>query len=168
MPLPLTLTPLDRLEQNLVSLVQSLNLTGTAGTTPNVGNNVYRQMLPEELNVQFPCVLVTSFGEKARDGDAGHSFETRGTAYPIRVMILDPAGPYPQAREGDYLAWNRTMARTFDGLALPVNSLPDCPECWQVETEEITHIDPRLPESQWFRGGIRLICHVSEARAFNI
>ncbi len=154
---------LDRLEQNLTALIAGLNLQGTPGTTPDVGANVYRQMLPEQLNIQLPAVLVTSFGEESRPSENGESFETVGTAFPIRVMILDAAGPYPQAREGDYLAWNHTLRLKFEDPGIPAQ-LADCPELWWIEVAKITQIDPRLPESQWFQAGVLLTCHVSEAR----
>ena len=168
MPVSPTASIQDRLEQDLALLVQGLNLQSlnlpplAPSGNPGVGSNVFVQMLPDELNViQFPAVLVTSFGERARD--EGSTFEQRLTIYPVRVMVLDSASPYFQARKADYESWCFTIAQTLEGLVnAPI--LPDVDECWTIDAEELLSIDPRLPESQWFRGGVTALCYTSVSR----
>ena len=171
MPLSLSLSIQDRLEQDITLLVQGLNLQSLNQPplapvgNPGIGTNVFTQMLPEQLNVAaFPAVLVTSFGERARD--EGSTFEQRLTIFPVRIMILDAAQPYFQARRGDYEYWHQTIAATLEGMTnYPL--FPDVPECYTVDVEELTSIDPRLPESQWFRGGLVAQCRTSRYRQHN-
>jgi len=171
MPLSLLLSVQDRLEQDISLLVQGLALQSlnlpplNPSGNPGIGSNVFTQMLPEQLNViQFPAVLVSSFGERARD--EGSTFEQRLVIYPIRVTILDVAQPYFQSRRGDYEWWSQQIAATLEGLTnYPL--FPDVPECYAVDVEELTSIDPRLPESQFFRGGLVAHCRTSRYRQHN-
>ena len=168
MPPSPTATVQDRVEQDIALLIQSLNLQSLnlspqpAAGNPGIGSNVIVQMVPDELNVAaFPAVLISSFGERARD--EGSTFEQRCTVYPIRVMVLDAAQPSFQSRRSDYEYWLHEIAATLEGLVNhPI--FTDAPECWTVDVEDLLSIDPRLPESQWFRGGLVALCSVSEAR----
>ncbi len=171
MPLSLSLSVQDRLEQDIASFIaalnlQSLNMTPLASSgNPGPGPNVFVHLLPDQLNlVQWPVILVSSFGEQARD--EGSTFEQRLTIYPVRVMVLDAAQPYFQSRRSDYEYWSQTIAAKLEGLTnYPL--LEDVPELYHVDTEDLLSIDSRLPESQFFRGGLVAHCRTSRYRQHN-
>lgn len=162
--MPATGVVWDRLLQDLQTACINLNLQGTVA--PSIGANVILQQLPEQLNIsQFPCILVTHFGEQEEEsGDS--DFEEDCVVYPVRLMVLDDASPYFQARRPDYLSWRHSIQSTLRGRVIyPL--LASTPECFDIRVQNLPAVDPRLPESQWFRSGVIALCHTQEQRNRN-
>src|SRR5204862_2829651 len=81
-----------RIKQAVAAKIVSLNLEGGdlgngQGTLEDLRSNVYVQMLPDASNIKFPCVLVTSEGEK--EEPTGGTTEHRDMWRPVRVFIAD-------------------------------------------------------------------------------
>lgn len=149
----------DRIGQDVQLAIEALGLTGTVVGTGGVA--VYLQTLPDETNVQFPCVLVSYEAGQEEDGEDS-SFETDGVVFPISVWIADhesrrQENPSPRP---DYLAWRDAIAELFRGYM----TLPDCPEVFDVRVFPQKVFDERLPYYRFLMSGLVVKFHTSRPR----
>ena len=151
----------DRLLTDLQGLIQSLDLSGSSGVIGDIGSNVYVQLAEEELNVLFPCVLVSSVGETEEEGES--DLEDDVVIYPVRISILDQVAPNYQQRRPTYQDWRHQIARKLRGLVnYPL--LDNVPELHDVRLRNLPTVDPRLPEHAFFQAGLVALCYTNETR----
>lgn len=153
----------ERCCQDIASLIGELGLAGQFGVMPDLAR-IYVQLLEEQLQLLFPCVLVTTQGQSEEELES--SFEEDYVNYPVRVMILDPMAPNYQARRPIYLRWRLAIAQMLRGrVHHPL--LPSTPECWDIRLANLPTVDEKAPEHPFYRAGLVAWCHTSTARIRN-
>lgn len=152
----------DRLATDLQAVIQTLELSGSSGVIGDIGDNVYVQLAEEELNVLFPCVLVSTVGESEEEGES--DLEDDVVVYPVRISILDQMAPNYQQRRATYQSWRHQIARKLRGLVnYPL--LENVPELHDVRLRNLPTVDPRLPEQAFFQAGMVAMCFTNETRS---
>lgn len=128
------------------------------GTMPDIGSNVYIQIFPDESNIKFPCVLVTTEGEK--ETPVGGTNYTIEKWRPVRVIICDRMSPARRhENEPYYLDWRDTIYNTFWHQRLAsVGNVSGC-----EITPEIV-FDPKLPYFQYIVTGMVLRFYTTESK----
>jgi hypothetical protein len=151
-----------RIKAAVAQVIVNLNLTGgqlpgSAGTIADIGSNVYSQLLPDESNVKFPCVLVTTEGE--REEPVFGSTTAKQRWIPFRVFIADRNSPRRHESEGYYLWWRNQIFNAFFQKKLTgVDEVCGC----EINLDVI--FDPKLPQYQFIVSGMVLRFFVSEVR----
>lgn len=148
----------DLLKQALVTVIQKLNPDADErGFT--LGGRVYGQMLPDESNVTFPCVIVTSEGE--REELLPGTSESIRRVYPYRVFIADRHGTRDHARDAQYRSWRRAILETFHQKRALIDLVPGC--YWCEVAPEVVY-DQKLPQYQHVVSGMVVRCYTTEPR----
>lgn len=149
----------DRLVDAIAQFVAGLALVGEAGVVGDVGSNVYKQLLPEALNVAFPCVLVTT--EDCVDEEGESTFAADWVTHPVKVLILDSVQPNLQERRRVYQRWRHDVSRGLRGLVDP--AFVTVPECFDVRLRNLAD-DVGRGRSPFFQAGFFALCKTEEAR----
>lgn len=150
----------DRCMNDIATLIAAMNLQGVDGVCGDIGQNVFVQLLPEQLAQQFPSVLIDTAGETEQD--EGDSFETVGVYYPVKVTICDQMSTNYQQRRPVYLYWRRLIWHMLNGLiANPI--LPNTPECYNLDPQYMAVIDPGAKGKQFALIPVLVRCWTDEA-----
>lgn len=137
-----------RIKQAILNIILEMNLPGDA-TFGGIGQRVFSQLLPDEVGLQFPCVILTTEGQ-AEEVITGDSLIQRWR-FPVRVWIADRESDRKHEKEGLYMAWRRRIIERFDQKAIGSDDVPEA-EGSTVVTEVI--FDPRLPDYQYLISGL--------------
>lgn len=159
----------DRCMTDLVAILAALNLRGAKDGNGNtivgdIGNRVFSQMMPDESNTLFPCVLLTNEDEEEEDDDEASTFEMDGVIYPVRVLICDRQSPRNQDAAPTYRLWRWTIAQTLLGLPTNPGFFPNTPECWDIKVRRLKIFDAKLPQYQFLVSGLVARCRTVTPR----
>jgi hypothetical protein len=109
------------LKREVVKQIKELRLTGdVSGVT--LLDKVYDPMVVDKSAVEYPCVIVTSEGER-EDIAPGGTTELEFWWYPLWVILCDEESQRDGSREGDYQAWRYKIWRRFNNRR-PTFTLP--------------------------------------------
>lgn len=158
----------DRAMTDIAGIVTALNLQGPtdgSAVVGNIGNNVFVQMMPDESNIVYPCVLVTTEDEQEEDDEETDSFEVDGVIYPVRILICDRTSTRYQEARPTYQLWRHIIAQTLKGLPTgPFPFLPTTPECWDIRLRRLKVFDAKAPQYQFLVSGLVAMCRTTTPR----
>ena len=114
---------------------------------------VYEQMIPDESNVSFPCVLVTVDGVQESQETGLSTVDDIGR--PVKVAIADRGGKREAQKLAEYEYWRQSIDRCFRSQQLA--GIPESVIC-RIEPNLI--IDPNLPQYDYIVTGlvVRAVC----------
>jgi hypothetical protein len=164
---------LYRIKLAVVQKIKNLNLVGGqlntalgqpgSGTIGDIGQNVYNQLVPEQSNVKFPCVIVTTEGEA--EDNAGGSTMTSEWWRPVRVFIADRNTERRQENEPYYLWWRKQIMDAFLYQRLSnIQGVQDIDEVRGCLVNPHVIIDPKLRELLFVVSGMVLKFYTAEYR----
>lgn len=108
----------------VVQRIQGLNLQGDQEGF-GIGDKVYSTMVSDESNIAFPCVVVTTEGERVTP--MGGTTEHFYYLFPVRVLVVDHESQRQNDREADYQSWNYAINFAFMNKQLAgVNEVQRC------------------------------------------
>lgn len=111
-------------------------------TLEGIGPNVYIQLTPTQVNVKFPCVIVTPWALSEDNPTNLSGLDDWG--HPNWVWICDRKPPTLHKELARIERWRQAIRRAFHNQQLRDPS--SCVRC-VVETADI--VDPRLPQYQF-------------------
>ena len=160
----------DRAMTDLQALIQGLisdgSLPASSPSVPQGPQSVYVQMLPDESNIVFPCMLITCEGAAEEESEYS-TFEEDGVVYPVAVGICDRVSMRYQEARPVYQAWRRTIMRAIRGLvSAPI--LPTCTEAVDVRLRPKMIFDPKAREYQFLVSGFTALVYTVEPRLRNV
>jgi hypothetical protein len=134
-------------------------LPGGQGSMADIGDSVHVQMFPDSSNITFPCILVTTEGEK--ETPVGGTNFTGEFWFPVRVIICDRASTRRNENEPYYFYWREQIYMNFwHQKILGLSEICGC----EIDTEVI--FDPRLPFFQYIVSGLLLRFYIGELLPF--
>lgn len=144
----------------LAARISGLTMAGasdTAGTASYPNARVYKQVLPQEGLVQYPCVLLTLEGES--ESQEGTTTNKDDIGYPIQVAVVDRADSLQPTRRKLWLKWRQQVFR-----AIRNQRLAGVTESLIVKVTPRLVFDPRLPSYQVVILGFLARCLCRETR----
>jgi hypothetical protein len=94
----------DSIKDAVVATITALDLDGLAG-------GVQRQMVTDPSNISFPCIVVTSEGE--REQVTGGDTTLKNVLFPVRVFFLDRESNRSAELEAQYAGWRGRLVDAF-------------------------------------------------------
>jgi hypothetical protein len=141
--------PPTRCRDAVAARVQLLDLpaVGSGDGRLDRPRGYYSQIVPDEANAQFPCLVFTCDGLSERKRPGTNWADEVG--YPTRVLVADTNGRVQHAKLPAYEHWRYLLDRAFDNQVLP--GVPESIGC-TVEPQVV--IDQRLPMYQHLISGL--------------
>ncbi len=123
---------------------------------PLINGRIYKQMLPDENVVEFPCVIVHyNKGEQYLGGTNIRD----DIGYPLSVLICDRKLTNLGTMPGWITSYRQRMQRALRNV-----KLVGVPEIYNVLIEPDAVVDEKLPMYQYFVSGFTVICVSREVR----
>lgn len=143
---------LDQIMESSIARIQLLN-------DPWIGNRVYKQVQPSEVNIAMPCCIVSLAG--LLETDEGGTNIRDDVGYPLRVDLVDRASP-----DDKRIIPLVTKARQSIQRAFRQQRLPGVPETYVCRVEPAPIYDPELPAYQIALSSFVLRFVAREVRGF--
>lgn len=145
-----------RVLAGVVRAIQTLDLT-SEDESWEIRENVYQFRRPTLDNVSFPCVQVTSEGE--REEPLPGSTETIDWLWPARVFLMDRDPGTDQDRKDQAEKWRRQIMEAFRD-----QRLTGVTEVKQTYVEPVVIYDPQEIAYQTVIGSLLLKFWTRESR----
>ncbi len=143
----------------VITAIQRLPLVSDDGLT-NIGTNVQDQMIEDESNQLFPCVIVTQ--HQQQDTIMASTFETEHWWIPMLVIIADRQAARDAAKVALYAHWRSILRDYFQHQ--PLDDLTFVHQCIVVP-KAITDAD--LKKFQYVQQALLLRFIISVTRTIN-
>ncbi len=117
------------------------------------------QMVPNEGDKTYPCLTLSSEGEREELLPGTTEFKHR--KIPLRLWIEDRHGGRDDAKDGQYRAWRETLIDAFHQRRPLTTAVPACYWC---EVQPALVYDQQLPQYQMVISGMVLWFWTREAR----
>lgn len=143
----------EQIKTAVVNKIRGLALKDTGGAVVQV----YDHMLPDNTNVEYPCVICSEDGEAEviQSGDTT-SFEVQ---YGLRVFIADRQSTKSHELKEMYKNWRRNIWGV-----LHQKKLESVPQVFSVYAIPNLIFDPNLWQYQMMISGMRVVASAWEAR----